>query len=38
MDYILSAMQVAYQAYKNVDLEKLIKTYEEKLQDLRGCL
>uniref|UniRef100_A0A7V4N327 Peptide chain release factor 2 n=1 Tax=Thermodesulfobacterium geofontis TaxID=1295609 RepID=A0A7V4N327_9BACT len=26
------------QIYKNVDLEKLIKNYEDKLEDLRGCL
>jgi len=38
LDYILSAMQGIVQAYKNVDLEKVIKSYEEKLQDLRGCL
>jgi len=38
LDYILSAMQGIAQAYKNVDLEKVIKSYEEKLQDLRGCL
>jgi hypothetical protein len=38
MDYILLAMQAQYQVYKNVDLEKLIRTYEEKLHDLRGCL
>jgi len=25
-------------ALKAVDFEKLIKTYEEKLDDLRGCL
>ncbi|HEA83839.1 MAG TPA: peptide chain release factor 2 [Thermodesulfobacterium geofontis] len=31
-------MQGIVQAYKNVDLEKVIKSYEEKLQDLRGCL
>lgn len=24
--------------YKNIDLEKLLKTYEENLQDLRRCL
>uniref|UniRef100_A0A7V5XF28 Peptide chain release factor 2 n=1 Tax=Thermodesulfobacterium geofontis TaxID=1295609 RepID=A0A7V5XF28_9BACT len=26
------------QIYKNVDLEKLIKNFEDKLEDLRGCL
>ncbi|PMP67209.1 MAG: peptide chain release factor 2 [Thermodesulfobacterium geofontis] len=26
------------QTYRNVDLEKLIKSYKEKLHDLRGCL
>ncbi|RKX61250.1 MAG: peptide chain release factor 2 [Thermodesulfobacteriota bacterium] len=26
------------QTYKNVDFERIIKTYEEKLKDLRGCL
>jgi hypothetical protein len=26
------------QIYKSVDLEKLIKNYEGKLEDLRGCL
>ncbi|BAU23592.1 hypothetical protein THC_1221 [Caldimicrobium thiodismutans] len=24
--------------YKNIDLERLLKEYEEKLSDLRGCL
>ncbi len=24
--------------YKNIDLEKLLKTYEERLSDLRRCL
>lgn len=24
--------------YKNIDLEKVLKDYEEKLSDLRGCL
>jgi len=38
MDYILSAMHEIAQIYKNVDFEKIIKTYKEKLQDLRGCL
>ena len=38
MVYILSAMHGIAQTYKNVDFEKIIKTYEEKLKDLRGCL
>ena len=38
MVYILSAMHGIAQTYKNVDFEKIIKTYEGKLQDLRGCL
>ena len=38
MIYILSAMYEIAQTYKNVDFEKIIKTYEEKLEDLRGCL
>ncbi|MCU4138159.1 MAG: hypothetical protein MW689_001730 [Thermodesulfobacteria bacterium] len=38
MVYILSAMHGIAQTYKNVDFERIIKTYEEKLEDLRGCL
>lgn len=38
MIYILSAMHEIAQTYKNIDFEKIIKTYEGKLQDLRGCL
>ncbi len=38
MVYILSAMHKLTQTYRNVDLEKLIKSYKEKLHDLRGCL
>lgn len=38
MIYILSAMHEIAQTYKNVDFERIIKTYEEKLEDLRGCL
>jgi hypothetical protein len=38
MIYILFAMHKLAQIYKSVDLEKLIKNYEGKLEDLRGCL
>lgn len=38
MIYILFTMHKLAQTYKNVDLEKLIKNFEERLHDLRGCL